>query len=445
MATAGIFIPVIFGSITRNPPLECGPNRWLRNTCLTNPKNVVHQYRNVSQPAECCALCFVQHASDCKSWSHWQITTSGCPMCSIYSSIAPAHTGNESICTSGADGPVPKPNAPRPYPDRRPPGEPCMDCPNIVFALTDDQDVMLGGWTPMLKTQNLVSFRGANLTGYRIHTPICCPSRSETVSGRYFHNIKSSLALPPPKGVVYGAANQHVNGSLYVNQSFGVYLRSRKGYAVGMFGKSDFQTYEGFDRWFQGAYVGYGNNWEDDEAPGGVYHANASEYSTDLLLRKTTEWLRQLRVRKSSRPIFVYFAPHCPHVPATPSLKYSNACKDVVAPRQPNYNWTTSLFHQNIALQPPLTSVDAYNIDTLARARCQCLLSVDDAYAQLLNEMAATEQAQSTQSPTTPQRQTYWFISSDHGYNLGNHRLPSNKMQPYEHSIKPPFLAMGPG
>ena len=27
----------------------------------------------------------------------------------------------------------------------RPQGAPCKDCPNIVFSLTDDQDVMLGG------------------------------------------------------------------------------------------------------------------------------------------------------------------------------------------------------------------------------------------------------------------------------------------------------------
>ena len=81
--------------------------------------------------------------------------------------------------------------------------------------------------------------------------------------------------------------------------------------------------------------------------------------------------------------------------------------------------------------------------DVLARARCQCLLSVDDAYAELVNSMEALEMAQRTQASRS--RQTYWFVSSDHGYNLGNHRLPSNKMQMYEHSIRPPFIVKGPG
>ena len=72
-----------------------------------------------------------------------------------------------------------------PYPDRAPPGPPCKDCPNIVFALTDDQDLTLGGWTtPMRQTQSLIEAKGTMLTRWTIHTPICSPSRSETVSGR---------------------------------------------------------------------------------------------------------------------------------------------------------------------------------------------------------------------------------------------------------------------
>jgi len=40
---------------------------------------------------------------------------------------------------------------------------------------------------------------------------------------------------------------------------------------------------------------------------------------------------------------------------------------------------------------------------------------------------------------------TYWFISSDHGYNLGNHRLPSNKFLLYDHSLRIPMVVKGPG
>ena len=60
-----------------------------------------------------------------------------------------------------------------------------------------------------------------------------------------------------------------------------------------------------------------------------------------------------------------------------PADWYNESCRGTAAPRQPNYNWSTPLFHNLIARQPPLTDADAVLIDDLARSRCQSLLSVD--------------------------------------------------------------------
>ena len=58
----------------------------------------------------------------------------------------------------------------------------------------DDQDQMLGssfpqhgGVGPMPKTKILMQDQGAMATNMFIHTPICCPSRSELLSGRECH------------------------------------------------------------------------------------------------------------------------------------------------------------------------------------------------------------------------------------------------------------------
>jgi hypothetical protein len=70
---------------------------------------------------------------------------------------------------------------------------------------------------------------------------LSCPSSlqslipQQTVSGRYFHNIKSSLPVPQKK--VHPAASAHVNGTLYHNASFANYLRQQRGYQTALFGK----------------------------------------------------------------------------------------------------------------------------------------------------------------------------------------------------------------
>ena len=138
-----------------------------------------------------------------------------------------------------------------------------------------------GGLPPrsqMKQTQAAMQAKGATMTQWHIHTPICSPSRSELVSGRYFHNIKSNVPVPVLDRILY-AGSDHVNGSLYANESFGVFLRQEKGYQVGLFGKSNFNTYDGFDRWFQGASLSYGAvKWEDDESPTGYYVQMQHEY-----------------------------------------------------------------------------------------------------------------------------------------------------------------------
>ena len=57
--------------------------------------------------------------------------------------------------------------------------------------MTDDQDVELGGLTPMRQTRERLGEQGAVGEAFYIATPICCPSRTETLSGRLYHNVLS--------------------------------------------------------------------------------------------------------------------------------------------------------------------------------------------------------------------------------------------------------------
>ena len=110
--------------------------------------------------------------------------------------------------------------------------------PNIVWILTDDQDQMLGasfpivnGSTPMPQTKALLADKGATASQMFIHTPICCPSRSELLSGRYFHNIKQSCTNETGQK---NCGCMHVDEKIVNGDTFARYLKQDAGYTVGM-------------------------------------------------------------------------------------------------------------------------------------------------------------------------------------------------------------------
>jgi N-acetylglucosamine-6-sulfatase len=164
--------------------------------------------------------------------------------------------------------------------------------PNIVWFLTDDQDQMLGGSfptvspggaTPLPKVQKLMVEEGTMATNFFIHTPICCPSRSEVLSGKYFHNIKAVSAPGIPTCM-------HVNEDLVNNKTFAKYLSERASYKVGMFGKylNNVPNFVpvGFDAWMAnggGDYIA--PSFATANVPGlpdGHYHFNISDCESHM-------------------------------------------------------------------------------------------------------------------------------------------------------------------
>jgi hypothetical protein len=183
-------------------------------------------------PADCCAWC----AGDakCEAWT-WHNTPFHTPQgdgnCLLAVEANPHGTpGTNATLVSGAKHPVPTPTPPTPPPPTPgpiPPDPPGGKQPNIVLFLQDDQDLALGGWTPMKQANKSVAAFGVTSTNWFIHTSVCCPSRAQLLSGRYFHNVRE----PTSSG-----GSMHVNTRKVNPVSFGHYL-NRAGYTLGYFGK----------------------------------------------------------------------------------------------------------------------------------------------------------------------------------------------------------------
>jgi len=82
-----------------------------------------------------------------------------------------------------------------------------------------------------------------------------------------------------------------------------------------------------------------------------------------------------------------------------------------------------------------LTPEVVADVDDLMRMRWGALLSIDDLVAGIV----------STLQDVGVLQRTYVLFSSDHGYHLGQFRIPIEKMLPYETDIRIPLFIRGPG
>ena len=102
--------------------------------------------------------------------------------------------------------------------------------PNIILYLTDDQDLLLDSLTALPWTMANLAAKGAFFKNFYAHTPVCCPSRSELLTGRYFHNLRATDA--------HDSGCMHVNATddFEKHEVVASTLQAR-GYKTGMFGK----------------------------------------------------------------------------------------------------------------------------------------------------------------------------------------------------------------
>jgi N-acetylglucosamine-6-sulfatase len=295
----------------------------------------------------------------------------------------------------------------------------------------------------MPKTKKLMQDQGAHATNWYIHTPICSPSRSELLTGRYFHNIKKAGS-----GSGY-CDGMHVNYTLVVENHFGKVLKEQAGYTTGMFGKyvneMESVTSDGWDAWFAnggGDYIAPSFETKNiDGLPDGTvqFTSDPSNYTTALVGNYSIAWIK--KVAKQGKPFLAYIAPKAAHEPFNPAVWYRDHWDPSWPQQEPRpVNWNCSAesrkhHHGNIATEPMITAETSKIITGVFKNRWRTLMSVDDVIGDVI---ATVEELGLSDS-------TYFFYSSDHGFQLGQFNIPMDKRQVYEWDTKIHLLARGPG
>ena len=347
---------------------------------------------------------------------------------------------------------------------------PLTSRPNIVYFLTDDQDQVLGGSfpprapggaTPMPKTNAKMALAGATATNFFVHTPICNPSRSELLSGRYFHNIKMVGTATPGAAVDW---SMHVNETKVNAATFAKTLQEQGGYTVGMFGKylnvMPKDVPAGFDAWMGnggGQYIGpafmtRGLDFLNPPIPDqGNYKFPAENYTTAVVgnvslafIRHAVKQQREAGARGAAaqaKPFMAYVAPKACHEPFNPAPWYADhwdPAWPATEPRPEVWNCSKAsraAHHGNIATNPLISDEAATVITDGFKNRWRTLMSVDDVIGAVIDECEALGVLNNT----------YFLYSSDHGFQLGEFNLLLDKRNVYDWDTRVHLLARGPG
>lgn len=233
--------------------------------------------------------------------------------------------------------------------------------PNIVIILTDDQDQLINGLYPVKEAiqqvfsdENSIQF----VNSYTV-SPLCCPSRSAILTGRYPHN----------HGTKNNTRHGNCNGADFIQNSepynFLNLAKQYSNYTTFYSGKYLNQYWEaerippGIDHWYgllgNSRYYGYQMSHNGQLVSYG--HEYLKDYLPNIIKNQLFDFLDQQQASSDSQDsekpfIAVASLPSC-HSPWDAEPKYQNKFKNLGPPDfLPNYNYNNSDKHWLIRQAP---------------------------------------------------------------------------------------------
>lgn len=347
--------------------------------------------------------------------------------------------------------------------------------PNIVFILTDDQDLHLQSldYLPLIKKH--LADEGTTYKRHYCTTAICCPARVSLWTGKQAHNTNVTDVSPP-----YGGYPKFISQGF--NEAYLPVWLQEAGYDTYYTGKLfNAHTVDNYDS----PYIAGWNGSDFLLDPYTYSYLNATfqrnrdppvnyedQYSVDVLAEKAYGFLDDAakNVHGGGRPFFLGIAPIAPHsnveprlpssssgvgtlhrrptseeddiekfvsfTPPIPAARHAHLFPDVVVPRTPHFNPSSRSSGVSWISQLPVQSAEnvAFN-DYFYRQRLRTLQSVDELVAGVVARLERYGLLENT----------YVFYTTDNGYHIGQHRLQPGKECGFEEDINVPLIVRGPG
>ncbi|KAI0376672.1 Arylsulphatase [Hypomontagnella monticulosa] len=329
--------------------------------------------------------------------------------------------------------------------------------PNIVFILTDDQDLHMNSLDYMPFVHKHLIDHGTSFKRHFCTTALCCPSRVTLWTGKAAHNTNVTNVVPPyggyPKFVSQGLNDKYLPVWLqeagyrtyYTGKLFNAHTVNNydSPHAAG-WTASDFLL-DPFTYWYMNS------TYQRNHDPPVSFEGR---HTVDVIEEKALGLLDE--AHEAGKPFFLGVAPVSPHsnlwspkfkdgghseleeiefTPPVPAERHAKLFEGTKVPRTSNFNpdkpsgasWVRKLPKQS------QETVD-YN-DHFYLQRLRTLQSVDEMVDAIVRRLEAFNLLHNT----------FIIYTTDNGYHIGHHRMQPAKQCSFEEDINIPLIVRGPG